>query len=451
VTSLARTIAVIVAAAVFLLLAGVAYGEPDRPKKRETPDYDGRGPAPATTGDALRAIPRGVLYPVRLVFDYAVRRPVGAAVRAIESSRTLRRVFRYVFLRPKTPTPQVIPMVMYDFGFRPSIGARVKWTDGFLTPGSVLSVKLATGGSDLWRADAAVRLALGPAFVAAAAGARERDDRIFHGVGPDAPADARARYRHRRLDASARAGTKLDGHGEAAAFVGVTQHATGQSTYGGDRSIDEQVEMGLIDELPAGYGRDVLVARAGATLALDTRAPAARRRESGARLDASIERAWDADKPSSAWTRVDAALGASLLLDPVGERKLDLALRVQHVVADDGAEVPFVELPTATGLRGFATGRLRGESAVALTADYAWPLAAWLDAHAHAGVGNVFGRDLSGLSAGALRGSAGLGLAIAGLSSDRQVRLSGAVGTEPLGDGVDVSSFRVVLGFAHDY
>ena len=108
-------------------------------------------------------------------------------------------------------------------------------------------------------------------------------------------------------------------------------------------------------------------------------------------------------------------------------------------------------MPTTGGLRGFASGRLRGDTALQLTADYIWPLAAWLDAHGHLGIGNVFYQDLSGFDAGSLRGSAGLGISIAGLSDDRQVRLSTAVGTEPFSTGFHVTSFRLVIGFANDY
>jgi hypothetical protein len=419
--------------------------------RRHVPNYDGRGPAPATTTDGLLAIPRAVLFPLRIAFDYGIRRPIGAAIAGAESSHGLRKAFHWLFLRPKTPTPMIFPVAMYDFGFKPSVGARVLWTDGFLTPGSRLSVKLGTGGHQTWRTDVAVKVGLGPAYIAAAAGARERPDLVFYGVGADTPSTARARYRERRLDASVRAGAVLAGAGEASVYGAIAQHRFDASSYAGDPSIEDAVASGAIAAVPAGYADDYTAVKTGAAIALDTRGRGARRTTSGARLDASIERSFELGDTSKSWTRIDATLGASLLLDPVGERKLDVKLRVEHVSAAMATDVPFTELPTASGLRGFAGGRLRGDSAVAMIAEYDWPIAAWLDAHAHAGVGNVFGRDFSGVSAGALRGSAGLGLSIAGMPSERQVRLQAAVGTEPFDHGLDVSSFRLVLGFANDY
>src|SRR5512134_2810619 len=124
--------------AALIALAGTARGDDrapaatvakpapaSRPAKRPVPNYDGRGRAPEDTVDGLLFLPRVILFPVRIAVDYGVRRPIGAAVRAIESSRTLRRAFQYLFLRPKTPTPQIIPVALYDFGFKPSIGARL--------------------------------------------------------------------------------------------------------------------------------------------------------------------------------------------------------------------------------------------------------------------------------------------------------------------------------------
>jgi hypothetical protein len=444
----------------FALLVAVAgaHGDAARSKgrapRREVPNYDGRGPALATPTDALLALPRAVLYPIRLVFDYGVRRPIGFALRAAERSRTMRRVARWLFLQPKTPTPQIIPTAMYDFGFKPSIGVRLYWDDGFLTPGSELSIKLGTGGLDMWRADLGIRVGLGgggKAFVSMDAGARQRPDQVFYGLGPDAASGARARYLDRRLHTTLRAGGAIPHFGDASVFGGVTDHHFADSTYAGDPTIEDQVAAGLISELPAGYADGYTAARAGVTVALDTRPRKGRRTTSGARLDATIQQGWDINDRDQTWTRIDVTAGAALLLDAVGERKLDVKLRVQNVAAAMDTDVPFLELPTTGGLRGFAGGRLRGDSAVSLTADYDWPLGAWVDAHAHAGVGNAFDRGLTGFSAGALRGSAGLGLSIAGLSSVRQVRISAAVGTEPLASGVDISSFRLVLGFANDY
>jgi outer membrane protein assembly factor BamA len=173
---------------------------------------------------------------------------------------------------------------------------------------------------------------------------------------------------------------------------------------------------------------------------------------SGVRLDAVIERVHEGELGS--WWHSDTTLGAAMLLDEIGEHKLDLRARVELIEPDDGVIVPFLELATVGGsrdLRGFASGRGRDLSAATFTLDYQWPLAAWLDATLYLSAGNVFGERLSGLHAGSLRGSAGFGLGIAGLAEDRQVELWTAVGTEPFEEGLEAAGFRLVLGYSHDY
>lgn len=432
-------------------MAGSALAEP--PPKRPIPRYDDRPRASATVTDVVLWAPRIVLFPVRIVVDYGVRRPIGWLTESMERSRTARRVFKYFAIDPKTPTPAIFPVAMYDFGAKSSVGVRLRWDDGFLTPGSRLSLKLGTGGSDWWRIDGGVRVAVGAGFVGLEAGAREQPDHRFYGIGPRTPESAAARFGARRSILKLAAGWTFGGWGEVSAFGASTTASLRSSSYGGDPSIEARVASGAIEATPAGYG-SYGTYRAGGKLVLDTRAGGKRAR-SGGRLDATLERVWDDDMPSQRWTRLDARVGAALLLDAVSERKVDVKLELQLVEpARDAVAVPFLELASVAGgdhLRGFPTGRLYGESAAALVVDYRWPVAAWLDARAHVGVGNVFGPRWSGLTAGAMRGSTGLGFLLAGLSDDRQLELSASVGTEPFESGLDVTSFRLVAGFTHDY
>lgn len=423
---------------------------PTRPAKRPVPDYDGRGEAPTTFGDVLRGVGRVVLFPLRIVVDYGVRWPIGYAIRTVEHSRAARAAFRYVFLQPPAPTMSIFPIAFYDFGFQSSIGVRMVWTNGFLTPGSKVAIKLGTGGRDWWRADMAVSVAAPYGLrVGADFGVRNRPDQQFFGLGSRTRQSALARYAHSRAAASVNVGWP-----ELQLFAASVASAASTSHFSDDPSIEDQVAAGRIAELPPGYHEIIATRRFGARLALDSRwrrddqAPP----ESGVRLDALVERVRDDEV--GGWTHVDATLGAALRLDPVGEYKLDLRARVELIEAEAGVDVPFLELAGIGGsrdLRGFASGRGRDRSAAALTLDYQWPLAAWLDATLYLGVGNVFGENLSGFHAGALRASAGFGLGLAGLSDERQIELWAATGTAPLEDGLDATGFRLVLGYTHDY
>ena len=422
------------------------------PKKRPIPDYSGRGTEPSSTLDHLAWIPRILLFPVRIVIDYGVRKPVGFLTRTVETSRPTRKIIRYLFIGPPTPTPAIYPVALYDFGTKPSIGARLSWDNGFLTKGSKLVIKTGIGGLDWWRIDTGVRVAYHKAFVSVDLGARRQPDYRYYGIGPRTPESAASRYGARRLTARLGVGARLDEWGEVFGFGTVQNLTFRREGYSDDPPIDDRVAEGKIAELPEGYPGGYSTVRAGAVITLDTRLHK-KHEGSGARLDARVERVRRLDS-SDRWTRIEVRGGGSVLLDPVGERKLDLKVEINAVEADDNVEVPFLDLTSVAGsghLRGFPSGRLYGESAAALTLDYSWPIAAWLDAHAHLGTGNVFGKNFSGLSAGAMRGSAGLGVSLAGLTGDRYLELSSSVGTAPFESGLDIDSFRLLIGFTSDY
>ena len=429
------------------------------PAHRPVPDYDGRGDPPTTFGDVARGVVRVVLFPVRIVIDYGVRWPLGKLITAAEHSRRVRSAIRYLFLSPPAPTMSVYPIAFYDFGFQSSIGVRFSWTSGFLTPGSKFGLKLGTGGADWWRADGTVVVAAPARFDGLHAGIdggfRRRPDQQFFGLGPRAPQAAVARYLQARMGATA-----FVGWPELSLFVASMATFAGTSNFADGLSVEQQITAGRITAEPPGYRSLVVTQRVGGTLALDTRGrrPDTNERDytsSGVRLDAVIERV--RDREIGDWLHVDATLGGALRLDRTGEHKLDLRMRIEMIqplgVLTRG-EIPFVELASVGGsrdLRGFASGRGRDLSAAAFMLDYQWPLAAWLDATLYLSAGNVFGQALSGFSAGTLRASAGMGLALAGLSPNRQVELWSAVGTDPFDAGAEVTSFRLVLGYSRDY
>jgi len=443
--------------AIALLPASIAHAGPQRPPRRPVPSYDGRAQPPATAGDAALAAARAILFPIRLAVDHGVRWPLGALISTAEHSRGVRRAIRYLFLQPPTPTMSITPIAFYDFGFQSSIGLRLYWKDGFLTPGSKFALKLGTGGTDWWRGDGAIVVAVPRTHGFRAgfdAGMRRRPDQQFFGIGPRTPQSARARYLNARFGVTAHAGWR-----ELSLLAGSTSTLTAASHFDDSASIEDRVAAGRIAALPAGYGELVETQRLGAAISLDSRgardSPERERASSGARLDGVVEQVRASEL--GRWLHVEATAGGALRLDRPGEHKLDLRLRFELVepsAAIDGGAIPFLELATIGGsrdLRGFASGRGRGLSAAALTLDYQWPLAAWLDATLYLGAGNVFDRRLAGLTAGKLRGSVGLGLALAGLTNERQLELWAAVGTEPFDEGAEASSFRLVFGYSHDY
>jgi hypothetical protein len=423
-----------------------------RPPDRAVPDYDGRGGEPTTALDVVLWIPRIVLFPVRLVVDYGVRRPIGFVVRKAEHSKSFRKFVANLFREVENANPLIYPVVLVDFGFKPSVGVRAIWRRGYLVPKSDVTLRAGTGGTDYWRADLGIKSKIEALRTTAIVGANDRPDYVFYGIGRDTPPEAKARYASRRLFARGSVGGHVQGIGDALLTFGIGDNELTSSTYSGDPSIEEQVAAGRIAALPIGYESDYKTARIGTRITLDSRFDGKRAR-SGVRFDGAVERVLDLTEDTQ-WTRVELMLGAGLLLDPVHERKLDVRLGFELVEPDDDStQIPFLELATISGapwLRGLPAGRLYGSTAAAFLVDYHWPLAAWLDAHAHLGAGNVFDSELSGFALRHLRGSFGGALTIAGLT-ERQIGVSLHFGTEPLGDGFDVSSTRIVLEYSSDY
>jgi hypothetical protein len=438
---------VIRALAVVVAMTTIASAE-----KRAVPDYDGRGEEPTTAADVALWVPRVVLFPVRIVVDYGVRRPFGYVVRKAEHSKGFRRFMRDFFREIEDANPLIYPVALVDFGFKTSVGARVLWRRGYLVPKSDVTLRVGTGGLDFWRADASIKTKLDALRATAQFGANDRPDYVFYGIGRDAPDEAKARYAARKLFARGSIGGHVQGVGDALLSFGMQDNELTSSTYDGDASIEEQVAAGRIAALPTGYEEDYKTARVGTRITLDTRFDGKRAR-SGARFDGAVDRVFDLTNETS-WTRVELMIGGGLLLDAIAERKLDVRFGVEFVEpSEDTTLIPFPELATISGapwLRGLSAGRLYGASAAALLVDYNWPLAAWLDAHAHLGAGNVFDPWLSGFALRHLRGSFGGALSIAGLT-ERQIGVSLHFGTEPLGEGVDVTSMRFVLEYSGDY
>lgn len=421
------------------------------PAKRAVPDYDGREDSPPSALDTVAWIPRILLFPARIVVDYGVRRPLGFVVTKAEGSKTFRAILRRLFREVEEANPLIYPVALVDFGFNDSIGARVVFRRGMLIPNSDVTLRLGTGGLDWWRADVSTKTRYSALRVRTNIGANNRPDYLFHGIGPYTPPEARARYGARTAGASMSWGGAIENVGELSVHGGLSDVNMKPSRFNGDLTIDQQVAAGRIAELPAGYTTDYRLARFGGRLTLDTRYEG-RRAASGARMDVGIERVTDLIGPES-WTRLDLMVGGALLLDASAERKLDVRVGVQSVHSQNLMDIPFPELPSLTGLewmRGLPGGRVRGYSSAAILLDYHWPVAAWLDAHAHLGAGNVYGRALSGFSLASLRGSFGGSLTIAGLT-DRQIGVALAYGTEPLGGDFDVSSYRFIVEYSGDY
>ncbi len=417
--------------------------------KRPVPDFDGRPPPPATVGDVALWVPRVVLFLPWAIYEFGLRRPIGWTVTKAEQSRGARRVFRKFFLGKGTG-PFITPIAYYDFGFQPSVGLRLLWSTGFLGHGSGLYVKLATWGRDWLRADFQEKVPLGGRTRAIIdAEFWRKPDRLFFGLGPSSSEEG-GRYRADAVNVNLAVDTRLVRQLHVAPYAGLRSRefdADGCC----NETLAERVAAGDIEALPPGFD-GYLIAATGVELRADPRA-GGRGSGSAVLAELSLEHAAEVADPARRWWRYGGRLGGVVHLDDIDEKVIDGWIFLEFADPVGATEIPFSELAGLGGshdLRGFPSGRLVDRSAVAATLRYRWPLAAWLDTTLYLGAGNVFGRHLDGFAPGLLRGSAGLGLSLAGLWETRAVQLWTAIGTETWDDGFAPSSFRLVLGWAHE-
>jgi hypothetical protein len=431
------------AAALVSVLAPSAAG--GAPMKRPVPNYDGRAEADATAGDALLWIPRVLLSPAYLVSEYVLRRPLGYLFTEAERAEVPSLLLSiFTFDEGKAG---IIPTVLFDFGLDagalPSAGFYFFYDD-LAFAGHDLRARAAIGGSDWveldltnrFALDAASRLSVGLSY-------ERRKDEVFAGVGPSFDDDAIGRYGLDRLSARVGVERTLGLRGEVSAFLALSHYGYFRGDCCDEPGLDERVEQGVYPT-PAGFDDRHTDVGPTVRLALDSR-PVRPGPESGVRLELFGVAARGLDDTDATWLRYGASLGG--YLDFHNNRTVGLRVYAEFVSAIDG-DAPFSELALLGGkapLRAFEEGRLRGESALALTLDYRWPIWVFLDGSLFVEVGNVFGAALEGLESDRLRLSFGLGMRPAS-REDHPFEFLLAFGTEPLGDGAEITTLRVVFG-----
>lgn len=440
-----------------LLLAELLLGAPraraQEPAPRPVPDYDGRGDEPTTAGDVALWVPRILLSPLYLVSEFVVRRPIGFLVTALERERVPEALMSFFQFGPNNEIA-IVPTALIDLGFQPSVGIYARWND-FAADGNKLRLHFATWGPNWLRVtladryewnDEDNRLQLRGEYT-------KRPDGLYYGTGLDNEEDNFARYQYELLEATLSFDSEFwraSSFRSAARVRNMEFSSSGTCCDG--RPVGDRVDSGtLLDRfgdplgLPPGFAGYTIYAQ-GLRLIVDSR----RERPnpgSGVRFGIDGEYAFDLDDPlARRWVRYGAAAGA--FIDLTGQdRVLHLGLLALMITPIAG-EVPFtelVDLGDVGPLKGFIQGWVIGESAAAATLEYSWPVWVWLDATIHAAIGNAFGRDFAGFDVEAGRFSTGFGLRSIDERDHGFILLLG-FGTEPLRDGGDFETVRLVFG-----
>ncbi len=422
-----------------------------RTGERPVPDYDGRGTAHDRSGSPLLWVPRVVLFPLYLVSEYVVRRPLGWATVQAERSNLANLLVDWFTFGPDRQAG-IVPTALIDFGFQPSVGVYFFWDRAFADANQI-RVHAAMWGTDWLRLTVTDRVEIAPdtKLAVRAVGSR-RPDWLFYGLGPRSSSDDEARYTSASWDGE----LTLDREGWRSShfksYLGVRHVAFAGSGCCGEPSVDSQVARGVYPE-PPGLAEGYTILRQGLIGEFDTREPAPAPGH-GVRIAGMVEQAvrTDDDEPRT-WLRYGARIGGFLDLNQYNRV---VGLSVGAAFADpltgDG-EIPFTEQISLGGnepLRGFVEGRLIDRSAIAARLDYQWPVWTFLDGTINAEAGNVFGEHLEDFDPGLLRLSFGLGVRSSG-RRDHPFEFLIGTATRPIDEGTELDSFRLVFGATNGF
>lgn len=426
--------------------SGVARADDKRPPQ----DY-GRPAESTDAGDILAWPVRVVLFPLWLVNEFILRRPLGAVVKASERGQWIEQAQDFFSFGARNQVT-IYPSALFDFGLLPSVGFNLTWK--YLgAEDNTLKVHFGTWGFD-WlnlKAEDTYDLSKSEHLVFGATFTRRRDNPFF-GIGPRTKQDDRVRFAFQTFEV---APGYLRDFGTSSTFetsAGFRGLDYFDGTCCGDPSLGDAIASGRLAP-PPGLGHGYIGGFQRASLSLDSRrqrpAPG-----SGLRAEVHEETMYVVDErvgaPRRSWIRYGGAVGGAL--DITGTQRV-LALTVDAELADPIiGEIPFTEQVALGGKGGLMSGYIRNRlvdrSAAVATLQYTWPIWVYLDGLAHVAAGNVFGTHFDQFSFEKSRLSAGIGLRSNG-DRDSGFEFIVGAGTDPIDEGFRVSSFRLLVGSHH--
>jgi hypothetical protein len=424
---------------------GAERPQPEPSEERELPDYDGRGGPATTPGDVLLWVPRVILFPPYVVAEFVIRRPLGWLIAGAE--RAGLPAWLYNFFTFDDHRAGVVPTVLLDFDFYPSVGLYGFYNDVGFT-GHDLRLRAAFGGGEWLAASFSDRIAFdaeGRDRSRLDVRGERRPDFTYFGLGPDTRQSALARYGRdlREVTLSFDKGwwRASSLHVEA----GLRDVTFREGGYGDDPTLDDSIADGELPP-PPGYAEGYTILYSRLAVAVDNRSPRPASAQ-GWRLEAYGAPATDFAQDAS-FIGYGAAGGVAVDLNQ-RNRILSLGAGVRFVDPIDDAVIPFTELVTLGGasnpMRGLYPGRLYDRSAAVAGLGYRWPIWIWLDGALRMEVGNVFGAHLDGFRLERLRWSGALGVESVG-TPDNSFELMIGAGSETFESGGKIDSFRFVFG-----
>jgi hypothetical protein len=429
--------------------------------RRAVPQYDGRGPEPATPGDVALWIPRILLSPLYLVSEYWLRWPLSLAIPAAEHADLPRKIYDF-FTFGADHKAGIVPVGVVEFGFNPSIGVYAFWDDAWFS-GHQLRLHAEAWPTDWYAASTTERIRIDSTHsVQFRVSELHRPDRVFYGIGPDSLQAHQSRYTQQTFDVDGLLEWRFWRQSRVEVSSGVRVADIGDGHYGSDPSVTHEAATNAF-AIPYGFDRGYTAEYNRVAFTLDSRhvwptfaaqaTSADKVPGSGVLLELSGEQGSDVRRsPASGWIRYGGTAGGYLDLNHHG-RVVGVAVTTMFVDPIGPDPVPFTELATLGGdgpMSGFYSGRLVDRSAATAAMHYVWPIGPWLGGSIETAVGNVFDSHLSGMRPGRLRFSGSVGLSTFG-TGDYPIELIVGCGSETFEHGGQVDSLRVNLSANHGF
>jgi hypothetical protein len=392
-----------------------------------------------------------------VISEYVVRRPLEAGISYAERSGWPAAISDFLALNEVHPIG-VVPFMLIDFGFQPSVGLYAYWDDaGF--KGHQLRLRGSTWGLSWLSGTATERFILSEQLELSLTGTlTRRPDYAFYGIGPDVRERSKVRYAGDTAYARFQSRLSFGGRDALEVSAGYRGARYGHTDWDdGDRdesgfqpSLDDAVASGELPE-PPGFRDGFRAPFAGARVVIDSRGESTRK--NGYRFDASVEQSADlANSPASGWLRYGGTLGGFLDLND-GGRMLSFSVTAVMVDPVGDRPVPFTQLAGLGGGRtmpGLRSGRLFDRSAAVAMFRYSWPIWLVLNGSLQAGVGNVFGEHFSNFRPGRARITSAIGLET-NRSRDSVFQAILGFGTETIESGADLDSIRFTVGVRNGF
>lgn len=420
---------------------------------RSIPDFDGRPSAPVELGDALLWGPRVALYPVHLVMEWVVRKPIVGLLTVMEKNHVAERLGRLFTFRDGKSG--IYPTFLADFGLQPSVGLATFHRD-VLTEGDQISltasfwveewIRVAGAASTPLFPDGASDLSLFGEYVS-------RPDQPFYGIGPSTTQDDRGDYRIRAASGGLRLANRF---GSSSGFTLDAGYRDVRLLDGQGPTLTQRLNEGRFTAPPPGFDDSYGLVEGTAVLVLDSRAERdpVLITDPGTGLLLELGGGLGVDPRDEQLIPLRASAESAAFWDVSGlGHVLAMRLRVEGVAQLGSTALPFTELVGLGGvetMRGFLPRRFIGQSAALLTFSYRYPIWYLLDAELFASFGNAWNQAFEDFALEAQYLASGLSLRTT-FDRSRGLELIVAIGTDRLDRGFEVESVRVSFGVTEGF